>query len=60
MMKVFTDGSAVPNPGSGGFAVIDATTGEPVILGRAEKTTNIRMEGEAMLAAMTTFPEVEK
>ena len=56
---VFTDGSASPNPGPGGFAVIDAETGEPVALGRSEETTNLRMEGEAMAAAMEMFPEVE-
>ena len=56
---VFTDGSASPNPGPGGFAVIDAETGEPLILGRSEGTTNIVMEGEAMAAAMSEFPEVE-
>ena len=55
MKIVFTDGSASPNPGPGGFAVIDAATGEPLILGRSELTTNIVMEGEAILAAMTEF-----
>ena len=59
MRKVWTDGSASPNPGPGGFAVIDEETKEPLILGRCDKTTNIRMEGEAMLAAMTEFSEVE-
>ena len=59
MKKVWTDGSASPNPGPGGFAIIDEETGNPLILGRADNTTNIRMEGEAMLAAMSAFPEVE-
>ena len=59
MKKVFTDGSASPNPGPGGFSVIDAETGCPLILGRSSHTTNIRMEGEAMGAAMTEFSEVE-
>ena len=56
MKIVFTDGSASPNPGPGGFSVIDAETGEPVILGRSSLTTNIVMEGEAIFAAMTEFP----
>ena len=56
---VFTDGSASPNPGPGGFAVIDGESGEPLILGRSNRTTNIVMEGEAMAAAMSEYPEVE-
>ena len=52
MIVFWTDGSAVPNPGAGGFAVIDQATGEPVALGRGEKTTNIRMEAQALIAAM--------
>lgn len=60
MVKVvFTDGSASPNPGPGGFSVIDAESGNPLILGRSSLTTNIRMEGEAMGAAMEAYPEVE-
>ena len=47
----FTDGSASPNPGPGGFAVIE--NGKPVALGSEEgETTNIRMEGFALLAAL--------
>jgi len=54
MKILWTDGSASPNPGPGGFAVIDATDGEPrpVVLGRDDDTTNIRMEGSAMMAAI--------
>lgn len=59
MKIVFTDGSASPNPGPGGFAVIDSETKLPLILGRSDKTTNIVMEGEAMVAAISNFPEVE-
>lgn len=49
----FTDGSASPNPGPGGYAVI--LDGKPVILGGelgGKKTTNIRMEGYAIIAAL--------
>jgi ribonuclease HI len=59
MKIVYTDGSASPNPGPGGFAVIDNETKTPLILGRSKKTTNIAMEGEAMAAAMTAFSSVE-
>lgn len=50
MKILWTDGSASPNPGPGGFAVI--CDGRPVKLGREEISTNIRMEGAAMRAAM--------
>jgi ribonuclease HI len=51
-MKVFyTDGSASPNPGPGGYAVI--LDGKPVALGSEDgETTNIRMEAMALMAAL--------
>ena len=50
-MNVYhTDGSAVPNPGKGGFAVI--LNGQPVVLGSEEQSTNIRMEAHALIAAI--------
>ena len=54
MKILWTDGSASPNPGPGGFAVIEQTGDEakPVALGRDKDTTNIRMEGCAMIAAI--------
>ena len=55
MKILWTDGSASPNPGPGGFAVIlkqDDGSGVPVVLGRDDNTTNIRMEGSAMIAAI--------
>jgi len=52
MIVYYTDGSASPNPGPGGFAVIK--NGIPHILGSEEgNTTNIRMEGMAIIAALT-------
>ena len=54
-MKILcTDGSASPNPGPGGFAVIEILDGnaKPVRLGKEKDTTNIRMEGSAMIAAI--------
>lgn len=55
MKILWTDGSANPNPGPGGFAVIMQNTdgsGVPVALGGEPRTTNIRMEGLAMIAAI--------
>ena len=47
----YTDGSASPNPGPGGFAVIKDM--RPHVLGTEEgDTTNIRMEGKALVHAL--------
>lgn len=51
MTIYYTDGSASPNPGPGGFAVIKDL--QPHILGSEDgETTNIRMEGRALIAAL--------
>jgi ribonuclease HI len=51
MIIYYTDGSASPNPGPGGFAVIRDK--QPHILGSEDgQTTNIRMEGKAIVAAL--------
>ncbi|MCL1877215.1 ribonuclease HI [Candidatus Saccharibacteria bacterium] len=58
MIIYFTDGSASPNPGPGGFAVI--RDGKPRVIGGEPEgsmmpqnaTTNIRMEGLAIMAAL--------
>jgi ribonuclease HI len=52
VITYYTDGSCRPtNPGPGGFAVI--RDGKVWVLGgEGENSTNIRMEGEAMLAAL--------
>jgi ribonuclease HI len=50
MNEYFTDGSCEPNPGAGGFAVV--LRGEPVALGGEDFSTNIRMEGMALAAAI--------
>lgn len=55
MLKLWTDGSANPNPGPGGFAVIleqEDGVGKPVILGREAESSNIRMEGWAIVSAI--------
>jgi ribonuclease HI len=50
MITYFTDGSCEPNPGTGGFAVIKDM--KPHVLGGEPNTTNIRMEGLAIIAAL--------
>lgn len=51
MIIYYTDGSCSPNPGPGGFAVIKDA--KPIIVGHEELSTNIRMEGRALIAALT-------
>ena len=50
IITYYTDGSCEPNPGAGGFAVIKAM--QPHILGSERDSTNIRMEGKALIAAL--------
>ncbi len=50
MIVYYTDGSCEPNPGKGGFSVIKDM--KPAILGGEAETTNIRMEGLAIIAAL--------
>ena len=50
MITYYTDGSCSPNPGPGGFAVIREM--QPRIGGHELQSTNIRMEGMALIAAM--------
>lgn len=54
MKVLWTDGSADPNPGMGGYAVIevDENGAHPVVLGSEENSTNIRMEGTALIEAI--------
>jgi ribonuclease HI len=50
MIIYYTDGSCEPNPGTGGFAVIKDK--KPHILDGEFDSTNIRMEGKAIIAAL--------
>jgi ribonuclease HI len=50
MITYYTDGSCSPNPGPGGFAAVKDT--ELAIIGHEALSTNIRMEGRAILAAL--------
>ncbi len=51
MMILYTDGSASPNPGPGGYAVVDVNS-KPLFLGSAKNSTNIRMEAKAIIKAL--------
>ena len=56
-MKIFTDGSAYPNPGPGGFGVV-VYDEEKIIdcyAEREEETTNNRMELKAILYALKHY-----
>ena len=56
MRILYTDGSCQPNPGPGGCAVIENR--KPIYLGYEPVSTNNRMEGMAILAALQiTFGE---
>jgi ribonuclease HI len=50
MIIYYTDGSCSPNPGPGGFSVIKDM--RPCFVGHDLKSTNIRMEGLALISAM--------
>lgn len=52
---IYTDGSASPNPGPGGFAIIE--NGQPITLGAENPSTNIRMEGLALKKALEILGE---
>jgi ribonuclease HI len=62
LITYYTDGSCEPNPGNGGFSVIQVvdlpdgkTEMQPVVLGGEPgggQTTNIRMEGFAIIEAL--------
>ena len=55
---VFTDGSAVPNPGPGGWGVVWVEDGRVVrqAHGHEPHTTNNRMELRALIEAFTMLP----
>lgn len=57
--RLYTDGSAVPNPGRGGWAVVwtrnDALL--RVATGSAAETTNNRMELQALIEALSMLPD---
>jgi ribonuclease HI len=56
---VFTDGSATPNPGPGGWAAVRVAGGQVIgeLSGSDPDTTNNRMELMALLRALDLVPE---
>ena len=58
-MKIYTDGSANPNPGPGGFGVLVLDNEEIFVYNiyteRSSKTTNNREELKAILYALKTY-----
>ena len=56
---VFTDGSANPNPGPGGWGAVYVVAGEVIAQdhGHDPQTTNNRMELQALLAGIELVPE---
>ena len=61
MIKIFTDGSCLGNPGKGGWAAIIINKGEKKILfGKKINTTNNQMELTAPIKALKKFPKGNK
>ena len=58
MIKIYTDGSCLNNPGNGGWAAIINTNGEvKKISGSVKDTTNNKME---LMAPIKALQEIEK
>ncbi len=58
MIRIYTDGSCVGNPGPGGWAAIVLENGsERELHGRQEQTTNNRMEMLAVIKGLEAVPE---
>ncbi len=61
MIKVYTDGSCLENPGKGGWAAIIINESERIeIKGSKEKTTNNQMELTAPIMALKKIPKGSK
>tara|TARA_B100001765_G_scaffold150655_1_gene96714 strand:- start:52 stop:477 length:426 start_codon:yes stop_codon:yes gene_type:complete len=61
MIKIYTDGSCLGNPGSGGWAAIILINGKKItIKGSKKNTTNNQMELLAPLKALKKIPFGEK
>ena len=61
MIKIYTDGSCIGNPGSGGWAaiILDGDK-QDIISGRKKNTTNNQMELMAAIKALTFFSRKQK
>ncbi len=61
MIKIYTDGSCIGNPGPGGWAaIILAGAKQNVISGRKKNTTNNQMELMAAIRALVFFTKKQK
>ena len=61
MIKIYTDGSCLENPGNGGWAAIIINNGQKTkIRGSKKNTTNNQMELLAPIEALKRIPEGSK
>ncbi len=61
MIKIYTDGSCLKNPGNGGWAAIIFMNGKKVaIKGNKKNTTNNQMELMAAIEALKKIPTGQK
>ena len=61
MIKIYTDGSCIGNPGPGGWAaIIFNDDKQDIISGRKKNTTNNRMELMAAIKALVFFSKKQK
>ena len=61
MIKIYTDGSCIGNPGPGGWAAIILNGTKPdIISGRKKNTTNNQMELMAAIKALVFFSKKQK
>ena len=61
MIKIYTDGSCIENPGKGGWAAIILNNGNKIeIKGNKENTTNNQMELLAPIQALKKIPKGSK
>ena len=57
MIKIYTDGSCIENPGNGGWAAIIFKNNEKIIItGNKKNTTNNQMELMAAIEALKKIP----
>ena len=58
MIKIYTDGSCIGNPGKGGWAaIIINNNNKKIISGRKKNTTNNQMELMAAIEALKKIPK---
>ncbi len=61
MIKIYTDGSCIENPGNGGWAAIIFINNEKIVIsGNKKNTTNNQMELMAAIEALKKFLKEKK